>query len=89
MEHEGYDIPYRCLLPQSVDDLLVVGRCMSSDQIAYESWRAMAHVMAIGEAGGTAAAMVGKQGVSPRAIDITELQRQLIKQGAEIGQNRK
>jgi hypothetical protein len=88
LEHEGYDIPYRCLLPLEVENLIVVGRCMSSDQIAYESWRAMAHVMAIGEAGGTAAAMASQRKVSPKALDIKNLQRQLISQGAEIGQGR-
>ncbi|HEY5466551.1 MAG TPA: FAD-dependent oxidoreductase [Clostridia bacterium] len=89
LTHEGYDIPYRCLLPKTIDNLLVVGRCMSSDQIAYESWRAMAHIFALGEAAGVAAAISAKGGVTPRSIDIMELQKTLVSQGAEIGQSRK
>lgn len=88
LTHEGYDIPYRCLLPREVDGLLVAGRCISSDQIAYESWRAMAHVLCIGEAAGTAAALAAKAGVQPRNVDVRALQEQLMKQGAEIGQGR-
>ena len=89
LTHEGYDIPYRCLLPQKVEHLLVVGRCMSSDQIAYESWRAMAHILAIGEAAGTAGALAVKTKTSVRALDVKLLQQTLIAQGAEIGQSRK
>ena len=89
LDHEGYDIPYRCILPKKIDNLLVVGRCMSSDQRAYESWRAMAHVMPVGEAAGTAAALCVKQGVNPKQLDVKALQKRLLEQGAEIGQGRK
>lgn len=88
LTHEGYDIPYRCLVPKKAEGLLVAGRCISSDQRAYESWRAMAHVFCIGEAAGTAAALSAKADVLPRNVDISALQEQLKKQGAEIGQGR-
>jgi len=88
LEHEGYDIPYRCLLPKGVDGLLVAGRCMSSDQIAYESWRAMAHVLCIGEAAGVAAAVAAADHVPPKKADVSKIQRLLVAQGAELGQGR-
>lgn len=88
LEHEGYDIPYRCLVPEKVDGLLVAGRCISSDQIAYESWRAMGNIFPIGEAAGTAAALCVKSGCEPRHADVSALQAQLVAQGAEIGQGR-
>jgi len=88
LEHEGYDIPYRCLLPKNAEHLLVAGRCMSSDQVAYESWRAMAHILALGEAAGTAAALAAKTRTSVRALDVSLLRQTLIAQGAEIGQSR-
>ena len=88
LTHEGYDIPYRCLLPQNAENLMVIGRCMSSDQIAYESWRAMAHIFAIGEAAGVACAVCAKDGVSPKGADVSKIQKLLIEQGAEIGQSR-
>ncbi len=89
LDHEGYEIPYRCLLPQKVEGLLVAGRCISSDQQSYESWRAMAPTMCLGEAAGTAAALSVKSGKSPKELNVKLLQNQLIKQGAEIGRNNK
>jgi hypothetical protein len=88
LEHEGYEIPYGVMLPQEVDGLLVVGRCMSSDQPAFESWRSMGPCMVLGQAAGTAAALAAKHGVAPRNVDIVELQSSLIEQGSEIGQGR-
>lgn len=88
LTHEGYEIPYRCLVPEKTDGLLVAGRCMSSDQIAYESWRAMAHILNIGEAAGTAATLSVRTDVQPRKLDVSLLQKALIENGAEIGQGR-
>ncbi len=84
LEHEGFDIPYRCLLPNSLDGLLVAGRCISSEQQPYESFRAMAPITAIGQAAGTAAALAAKEGVQPRRLDVSRLQQALLAQGAEL-----
>jgi hypothetical protein len=84
LEHEGYDIPYRCLVPLRVESLLVAGRCISSEQQPYESHRAMVPIMAIGQAAGTAAALACQTGCTPRALDVRQLQRTLIAQGAEL-----
>ncbi|MFQ6040108.1 MAG: FAD-dependent oxidoreductase [Candidatus Poribacteria bacterium] len=84
LEHEGYDIPYRCLVPKVVDNLLIAGRCISSEQQPYESHRAMAPIMAIGEAAGTAAALGARENVKPRSLDVPLLQKTLIEQGVEL-----
>ncbi len=84
LEHEGYDIPYRTLVPKGVDGLLVAGRCISSEQQPYESHRAMVPIMAIGQAAGTAAALCAGMGVAPRALDVSRLQDTLTAQGAEL-----
>jgi hypothetical protein len=89
LEHEGYEIPYRCLLPQKIEGLIVAGRFISSDQQSYESWRAMAPTISIGEAAGTSAALCVKTRKSPKEVDVEMLRNKLIKQGAEIGQNKK
>ena len=52
LEHEGYDIPYRCLVPKKVENLLIAGRCISSEQQPYESHRSMAPIMANRPRGG-------------------------------------
>ncbi|HIJ73825.1 MAG TPA: FAD-dependent oxidoreductase, partial [Candidatus Hydrogenedentes bacterium] len=84
LEHEGFDIPYRCLVPKQLENLLVSGRCISSEQQPYESFRAMAPVMAIGEGAGTAAALCCREGVTPRQLDVALLQDTLKAQGAEL-----
>jgi hypothetical protein len=84
LEHEGYDIPYRCLLPKKIDNLLVAGRCISSEQAPFESHRSIAPSMALGQAAGTAAALAAQSGVKPRALDVVSLQKTLVAQGAEL-----
>jgi hypothetical protein len=84
LEHEGYDIPYRCLVPKGLENLLVAGRSISSEQQPYESHRAMAPIMAIGQAAGAAAALCSQTKVAPRALDVSRLQRLLVSQGAEL-----
>ena len=89
LEHEGYDIPYRCLVPKKIDNLLVAGRCISSHQQPYESHRAMVPIMAIGQAAGAAAALCWGDGVRPRDLDVRRLQDALIAQGAELRKGKK
>ena len=84
LEHEGYDIPYRALVPKLVDGLLIAGRCISSEQQPYESHRAMVPIMAIGQAAGTAAALCATTGIAPRRLDVRLLQDALVAQGAEL-----
>ncbi len=84
LEHEGYDIPYRCLVPKDTDNLLIAGRCISSEQQPYESHRAMAPMMAIGQAAGAAAALSAETGTRPRSLDVERLQRVLLSQRAEL-----
>ena len=87
LEHEGYDIPYRCLVPKKIDNLLIAGRCISSEQQPYESHRSMAPIMAIGQAAGTAAALCAKNFIKPRKLNISLLQTTLISQGQELRKN--
>jgi hypothetical protein len=84
LEHEGYDIPYRCLTPLKIENLLVAGRCISSEQQPYESHRAMAPIMAIGQAAGTAAALASQLSVPPRRLDVSRLQKTLAAQGQAL-----
>ncbi len=84
LEHEGYDIPYGCLVPKDRDGLLVAGRCISSEQQPYESHRAMVPIMAIGQAAGTAAALCCLTGAQPRDLDGGRLQETLLADGAEL-----
>jgi hypothetical protein len=76
-----YEIPYRALIPQGIDNLLVAGRCISATHTASGSVRVMATCMAMGQGAGTAAAILAQNGGSSREIDIVRLRENLIAQG--------
>jgi hypothetical protein len=79
-----YAIPYRCLLPKEIDNLLAGGRCISASHEALASFRVMPPCFAIGEAAGTAAALSLKEETVPRFLDLKKLRAQLLKQGAVL-----
>lgn len=82
---EYYTIPYRSLIPKGVENMLVAGRCISSDHSSQASYRIMPTVCCIGEAAGIAAALAFNGGISVRNIDVTALQGTLKDKGAFIG----
>ena len=77
---EYYEIPYRCMLPREVDNLLVAGRCVSATFAAQSSMRIQLTCMALGEAAGIAAAM------SPQVkkVDGAQVRRRMIEHGAKF-----
>ena len=83
---EYYTIPYRSLIPKGVSNMLVAGRCISSDHGAQASYRIMPTVVTIGEAAGTAIALAKKAGVSPRKLDVNLLRATLRENGAYLGE---
>jgi hypothetical protein len=87
-EGELYDIPYRCLLPQEVENLLVAGRCLSASHDAHASVRSMGQCMAMGQAAGTAAWLAVASGAAPGALPIDRLQSRLVAAGALLSGNR-
>lgn len=79
---EPYQIPYRCLLTQGVDNLLVAGKPISTTHRAHGSTRVPGTSLATGQAAGVAAAIAAREGASPREIDVSTLRRILKEQGA-------
>ena len=84
-EGKWYTIPYRSLIPQKADNLLVAGRCISSDHGAQASYRIMPSVCCIGEAAGTAISLAVKTSSAVRDIDVAELQTVLQKNNVFLG----
>ncbi len=82
--HEGFDIPYRSLVPKKVEGLVLTGRCISCEQGPFQSARSMAPAMAIGHASGCAAALAAIGRVPPRKLEVKALQKLLIRQKAEL-----
>ncbi|RLF20855.1 MAG: FAD-dependent oxidoreductase [Thermoprotei archaeon] len=79
-----YEIPYRCIVPLKVDNLLIGSRCISATHEAHSAIRIMPIVMGIGQAAGTAAALCIKHDIKPRELDARILRKTLRRQGAIV-----
>jgi len=81
-----YQIPYRILVPRTVENILTAGRCVSVTHIALGSIRVMVQCMLTGEAAGAAAALSIREGVTPRNVNIRALQSLLRQSGAILSE---
>ncbi len=81
VQPEPYDIPYRSLVPQKIENLLVAGRCHSATRGAHASTRVTVTAMAMGEAAGVAAAMALKEKTSVAEIDGVRVREKLATLG--------
>ncbi len=79
-----YEIPYRCLVPLQVDDLLVAGRCISVTHEALASTRLTPTIMTLGQAAATAAVQSLQASVPPRHVDTDALRASLVAQGVDL-----
>lgn len=77
-------VPLRALIPKGSQNLLVAGRCLSSDRLANSGLRVQATCMATGQAAGAAAALAARRGVTPGALPLAELKARLKAQGAIV-----
>lgn len=76
-QQDGYEIPYRCLLPVETENLLLCGRNISGTHMAHSNFRAMPICVGIGQAAGTAAAISAMTGEPLRNISAEKI-RSLI-----------
>lgn len=74
---QWYEIPYRCLIPKDCVNLLVAGRCISSDHEAQASYRIMPFCAELGQAAGAAVSEACHSGKTLRTIDVKKLQQLL------------
>lgn len=81
---ENYGIPYRTLIPKGVDNLLVAGRCISTDRFMQSSVRVMPGCYITGQAAGMAAAVCIEEEKDPRGINVHALQKKLKQIGAYL-----
>ena len=81
---ENYGIPYRSLLPLGLENVLVAGRCISSDRQLQGSIRVMPGCFITGQAVGVAASQAADLGKTPRELDVKSLQAKLRDMGAYL-----
>ncbi len=74
---KGYTIPYRCLLPIRMQNLLLCGRNISGTHMAHSNFRVMPICAGIGEAAGAAAAIALRDGLTVHEVSAAQI-RELI-----------
>ncbi|KUP92759.1 FAD-dependent oxidoreductase [Tritonibacter horizontis] len=77
-------IPYRAMLPKGVEGLLVTGRAIGGDRIAHAATRNMACCAVAGQGAGIAAALSVKADCDLAALSLTQVQKELKRQGVRI-----
>ena len=80
-ERYTINLPFRCLLPMTIDGLLTAGRSISTSHIVDFYTGNMIPCIGTGQAAGTAAAMCSKNGILPRELSVSKLVGTLNKQG--------
>jgi len=78
LEYSKVYVPYRALIPKSVEGLMVACRAFSSDDIANAYFNLIPHCMCFGQAAGIAAAMAVEKGISVREVPYAELKEKLL-----------
>jgi len=68
-----YQVPFRCLQPVNINNLLTAGRCISGSFLAHGSYRVTGNSVPIGEAAGIAAALAVEKGIQPAELDGLEV----------------
>jgi hypothetical protein len=87
-ESRGYnELPYRMLVPEGIDNLLMAGRCASMTHDGQSAARVSGACFAMGEAAGCAAELALSGNTIPRDIVVEKLQQALQQQGAFIGRD--
>lgn len=79
-----FQVPYGVVLPQKVENLLVAGRCVSGDKVSHAATRQMMCCAVTGQGAGIAAAVSLKSRVTCREVDVSQVQKRLVRQGVRI-----
>jgi len=79
-----FHVPYRSLVPQGVQGLLVAGRSIGGDEVSHAAVRNMMCCAVAGQGAGTAAAIAVKHDQEFDRIDLGLVQAELRRQGARL-----
>jgi hypothetical protein len=79
-----YGIPYRAIVPQGVENVLLAGRMIGRDEVVFQTLRNTVACVEEGQAAGTAAALCVQRGATPRQLDPQLLREALRADGAKV-----
>jgi len=77
-------VPLRALIPKGSRNILVAGRCVSSDRLANSGLRVQASCMAMGQAAGVAAALAVERNTTPLNVPLSNIRQTLVQHGAIV-----
>lgn len=80
----SFGVPYRCLIPLQIEDLLVTGKAISGTHLALKSYRFQPVVACIGQAAGVAVGLAVQNSTTLRSLDMSLLQAKLRDQGITL-----
>lgn len=83
-EVDGYDIPYRCMVPETISNLLIAGRAILATHVAMSSMRVQATCFALDQAAGAAASIAIDSECDCKDVPMAELHEVLIKQNVRF-----
>ena len=77
-------IPLSALVPKGSNNIIVAGRCVSSDRLANSGLRVQASCMAMGQAAGATAALAAQQNTTPLKVALKDIRKMLGEHGAIV-----
>jgi len=80
----SFGIPYRSLVPNEIEGVLIAGRSMSTDRVVHNATRNVGCCLLTGEAAGTAAALAVREHVVPSRLDAQLVRRVLAENGVYL-----
>jgi len=79
--HMEIEIPYRAILPEGLENILIAGKAISAKHDAFSAIRMQADLENLGGVVALAAAQAVREGVAPRQINLAKLKKRLVKMG--------
>jgi hypothetical protein len=79
-----FQVPYGCVVPEGIENLLVGGRAVAGDRVSHAAMRNMMACTVTGQGAGVAAAVSVRAGVPSSEVDIEEVQTELKRQGVRL-----
>lgn len=83
-----YDIPFETLVPQSIPNLLVAGRCLSAEHEALASARVTAQCLGMGYAAGAGAGLMLREGLASQQLSGLDVEAWMCELGLKTSRQR-
>jgi hypothetical protein len=79
-----FEVPYGCMVPLEVDNLLVAGRCVAGDMVSHAAMRNMMACTVTGQGAGAAAAVSLQMNATTANVEMDAVQKELQRQGVRL-----